>query len=155
MPRIISSARKGRLAIIGDGQNKVDITHVKNAALAHLLALDALQDGRACGKPYFISQDKPVKLWDWINDLLARLNEPTVTRRIPLQKAYRIGGILEGVYKCLPFRGEPPMTRFVAIELGKDHYFSIKAAKDELAYPPEVSIEAGLQELVEALKNSE
>lgn len=39
----------------------------------------------------------------------------------------------------------PPMTRFVALELGKDHWFSIEAARRLLGYRPEAfPMEEGL-----------
>ena len=148
IPRIIERAKKGRLRIVGDGDNLVDITHVANAASAHLLALDALESGTGGGKAYFISQGKPVRLWDWINDLLGRLGIPPVVNKISLKKAYAAGAVLEGIWKVLHLKDEPPMTRFVAVELAKDHYFNIEASRRDLGYEPTVSTEAGLAELV-------
>jgi 2-alkyl-3-oxoalkanoate reductase len=39
------------------------------------------------------------------------------------------------------------MTRFVADELSTAHWFDISAAKRDLGYNPEVSIEEGLERL--------
>ncbi len=152
VPRLVDRACRGRLRIVGDGKNRVDITHVKNAALAHERAFDALESGTAGGKAYFLSQGEPVVLWDWINQLLTRLGEPTVTRTISAQAATRIGACLEWIYKTFHLSGEPAMTRFVAVELSKDHWFDISAARRDLGYTPEVSTEAGLDELVEDWK---
>ena len=44
------------------------------------------------------------------------------------------------------------MTRFVATDLAKDHYFDISAARQNLGYQPTVSTEQGLEELVKALR---
>jgi len=149
VPRIIEQAGRGRLRIVGGGDNLVDITHVTNAASAHLLALDALKRGVGGGNAYFISQGEPVRLWDWINDLLGRLGLPPVVKKVSLKKAYAAGTVLECVWKVLRMKGEPPMTRFVAVELAKDHYFNIEAARRDLGYEPTVSTEAGLKEIVE------
>ncbi len=148
VPRIIEQAGKGRLRIVGEGDNLVDITHVANAASAHLLALGALERGVGGGRAYFISQGEPVRLWDWINDLLGRLGLPSVVKKVSLNKAYAAGAVLECVWKVLHLKGEPPMTRFVAVELAKDHYFNIEAARRDLGYEPTISTEAGLEELV-------
>ena len=43
VPRVLARARAGRLRIVGDGQNKVDMVHVENATDAHLLAERALR----------------------------------------------------------------------------------------------------------------
>jgi 2-alkyl-3-oxoalkanoate reductase len=148
VPRIIESARLGRLTIVGDASNKVDITHVENAADAHINAMDALEQGRAGGKFYFISQGEPVILWEWINDLLAQLGEPVVKKKVSYRSAYLIGATMEFFYKALHLKGEPRMTRFLAMELSKDHYFNITAAKRDLGYHPKISTEEGVRDLV-------
>ncbi len=149
VPRLVQRARQGRLRPIGDGTNRVDITHVKNAAHAHLLALDALQNGKARGKAYFISDGEPVVLWDWIGDLLQRLGEPPLKKPVSAKTAYRAGAILEKIWSTLKLKGEPPMTRFVAVEMSKDHWFDISAARRDLGYTSVVSNETGIQELVD------
>ena len=45
------------------------------------------------------------------------------------------------------------MTRFVATELSKDHWFSIAAAGRDLGYAPVVDNEKALAELVAWLKS--
>lgn len=152
VPRIVARAREGKLRIVGDGTNRVDITHVKNAARAHLQAFDALESGTTTGKAYFISQGEPVVLWDWINGLLERLGEPQITRKLPFAKAYKVGGVLEWVYRTFKLKGEPPMTRFLAIQFAHDHWYDISAARRDFGYEPEVSTEQGLDELVEDYK---
>ncbi len=137
LPQVIRRARSGRLRIVGDGTNRVDTTRVENAAAAHLLALGALVDPEAVNRPYFISQGEPVVLWDWINGLLARLGLPPVRRRVSLAAAYRAGAVCELLWTVLRRRSVPPLTRFVAVELAKSHWFSIAAARRLLGYRPE------------------
>ncbi|MFW5883595.1 MAG: NAD-dependent epimerase/dehydratase family protein, partial [Verrucomicrobiota bacterium] len=136
LPRVVERARAGRLRIVGDGQNKVDITYIENAAQAHLDALAALEAGAAGGKAYFISDGRPVELWPWINGILERLDIPRIERRVPLRAAYAVGAVAETLWRSLPLKGEPPMTRFVATELAKDHWFDISAARRDLHYDP-------------------
>lgn len=156
LPRVIARARTGRLRIVGDGRNRVDITHVRNAAQAHLGALDALRSDRAGGRAYFLSQGEPVVLWDWINELLGRLEIPRLSRRISLRTAYRLGSIAEWIWRTLRLAGEPPMTRFVATELAKDHWFSIAAARRDLHYRPELQSTAdGLHEYTTAWRQAQ
>ena len=154
IPRIVARARAGKLRIIGNGRNRVDITHVVNAAHAHLLAFDALENGNASGRAYFISQDQPVVLWEWINELLTRLNIRPVEKRISLKKAYVLGMGFEGLYKISGLSSDPPMTRFLAVELAKNHFFNIDAARRDLGYEPAINIETGLNQLVEHLNKA-
>lgn len=161
VPRILARARAGRLRIVGEGRNRVDMVHVENAVDAHLLAERALANchqagdnsGTAAGKAYFITNGEPVVLWDWINGLLAALGEPPVTRRISLRAAAAVGAVCEAAWRVLPLRGEPPMTRFVAAELASDHWFSIGAARRDLGYVPRVGMAEGTAALAEALRS--
>lgn len=152
IPRVIGRARQGKLRIVGEGTNKVDIVHVRNAADAQIRALVALEREESCGQAYFITQGEPVLLWEWINGLLEKLDIPTVEKQVSLKAAYRAGAVMEAVWKTFRLKGEPPMTRFVATELAKDHYFDISAARRNLGYQPTVSTEEGVEELVAHLK---
>jgi nucleoside-diphosphate-sugar epimerase len=152
VPRLLARARAGRLRIVGTGANRVDMVHVDNAVDAHLLAEAALRRNRAAGRPYFITNAEPVRLWDWINGLLQAVGEPPVTKRISAGAASAAGALCEAAWKLLPLRGEPPMTRFVAAELAKDHWFDPAAARRDLDYVPRVTMAAGTAELVRALK---
>lgn len=146
LPRVLAKAQAGRLRRVGQGSNRVDITRVENAADAHIQALDALAEGRAGGKAYFLSQGEPVVLWDWVNQLLEACAIPPVRRGVPLPVAYAMGRLLERVWTVGRLSGEPPMTRFVAVELAKDHWFDISQARKDLGYTPERHpTEAGLQ----------
>jgi len=155
VPRVLARARAGRLRIVGDGNNRVDMVHVENAVDAHLLAETALRraESAAAGRAYFITNGEPVVLWDWINDLLRALGEPPVTKRLSLRAATAIGAVCETMWRVLPVGGEPPMTRFVAAELAKDHWFDIAAARRDLGYVSRVTMAAGTAELVASLKS--
>jgi 2-alkyl-3-oxoalkanoate reductase len=154
VPRLLASARAGRLRIVGEGTNRVDMVHVENAADAHMAAERALSQGNrpAGGKAYFITNGEPVVLWEWINGLLAALGEPIVTRKISLRAASAIGRACELAWRLLPVGAEPPMTRFIACELAKDHWFDISAARRDLAYVPRVGMAEGTAQLVASLR---
>ncbi|HND31645.1 MAG TPA: NAD-dependent epimerase/dehydratase family protein, partial [Myxococcota bacterium] len=98
LPRLIDRARRGRLRIVGDGKNKVSLTYIDNAAVAHLQAADRLAPGVSwAGKAYFVNDPEPVVLWEWINQLLGRLDVPQVKGSISPALARTVGGIAEGV----------------------------------------------------------
>lgn len=153
IPRLVERGKKQQLKIVGDGKNRVDISYIDNVADAHLQAADNLEISKtAAGQAYFISQGESVNLWDWINDLFSRLNIAPVTKRISFKKAYFAGMVLEKIYLLLNRRQEPPMTRFVAEQLAKSHWFSIDKARTDLGYNPAVSTEEGMNRMVDWLK---
>ncbi len=154
LPRLIDRARSGKLIQVGDGTNNVDITYVEDAARSHLLAADALQPGSAvAGSVYFISQDAPVNLWEWINNLLHRLNIPPLKHRISLPVARTIGAAMEFVYRTFRLPGEPKMTRFLASELAMDHYYDISRAKRDFDYQPQYSMDKALEKTLAFLQS--
>lgn len=146
VPRIIARAKS--LRQVGGGRNRVDTIYVDNAARAHVLALEALEKNPAIsGRAYFISDDQPIGLWEMVNRILAAGGKPPVTRSISPTAAYCIGAILELTYRAFRISGEPKMTRFVARELATAHWFDISAAKRDLGYTAEISIDEGMQRL--------
>ncbi|WP_309387151.1 NAD-dependent epimerase/dehydratase family protein [Cerasicoccus frondis] len=153
VPRVVAKAKTGRLRIVGEGGNRVDLTHVDNAAAAHLLAFDALNHGTCGGRAYFLSDGEPVVLWDWINDLLRRVGVPPIEKKISAKAATQIGGVCEWGWGAFGLKGEPPMTRFVATELSKSHWFSIDAARRDFGYKPKVDLDKALQDVVADLQS--
>ncbi len=155
LPRVIERAKKGKLVKVGDGTNLVDLTYIDNAAEAHILAAERLlRDGVPQGKAYFISDDAPVNLWGWVDDVLAQLGLPRVGRTISYRKAYAAGALLEVVYRALPLLGEPPMTRFVAGQLARPRYFDISAAKTELSYKPIIASSSAMARTIDYFRKT-
>ncbi len=155
VPRIVDRANNGRLTRVGKGVNKVDMTYIDNVVEAHIQAFNHLDDGAAvAGQAYFISDDEPVNLWDWIDNLLIRLDMPPVKRKVSFPAAYVVGAILEAVYRICNIKSEPPMTRFVASQLATSHYFDISKAKRDFGYKPIVSQKEGLKRLLEVMRST-
>ena len=147
-PRIVDRAKQGKLMRIGPGNNKVDIIYVENAAIAHLQAANQLgPDGRCNGKTYFLGQREPVELWKFIDQVLERSGVPKVKKRISFGLAYKLGQGFEATYRFLGKDDEPRMTRFLACQLGVDHYYDHSRAERDFDYNPTISTEEGLKML--------
>jgi len=141
VPRIVARARAGRLAIVGRGDNEVSLTFVDNAAAAHVDAARALGPGAPhAGRSYFVAQREPVRLWDWVAEVLAGVGAPPVARRVPAGLAYAGGAACEAVWRALRRPGEPPMTRFVARQLATTHTYDLAPAERDFGYRERVSL---------------
>lgn len=148
VPRLIDRARSGQLRRVGSGTNRIDTVYVENAAAAHLLAVDRLVPGSpVAGRAYFITQGEPVNCWEWIDALLSQSGLPPVRKQISFRAAWIAGGILETVYRVLGRSSEPRMTRFLAAQLARDHYFNIDRARQDLGYRPTISTDEGMRRL--------
>jgi nucleoside-diphosphate-sugar epimerase len=154
IPRLVERGKAGKLKIVGNGSNLVDISYIDNVADAHVLAAENLNSSAtAAGNAYFVSQGEPVNLWNWINDLFVRLGIDPVKKKISFRGAYGVGTLLEGIYMWFSIEKEPKMTRFLAEQLAKSHWFSIDKARCDLGYTPRVSTTEGLDRLVEWLSS--
>jgi nucleoside-diphosphate-sugar epimerase len=152
LPRLIQRQRAGKLRVVGDGKNKVDLTFVDNAAIAHLMACDAMSSKRVSGEAYFISDGEPVELWKWIDAFFTKLNVPRVEKRISAGSAYFAGGCMEAAYWLIRKRDEPPMTRFLARALSRSHFYDITKSRRDFGYVPLVNNADGLSKTIEYFK---
>jgi nucleoside-diphosphate-sugar epimerase len=147
--RIISRGHK--LRKIGENDKLIDTIYIDDAANAHILAAKNLSN--AAGKAYFISSGQPIATWTMINHILAAVKLPPIMRTISAKSAYKIGYLLEIIYKLFWIKSEPPLTRWVATELATAHWFNISAAKRDFNYEPKISLEAGLKKLSLSLQS--
>lgn len=145
LPRFVAKFRAGQLRRIGDGDPLVDTVYVDNAAEAHLLAADRLQEGADIGgSSFFITNGEPVGLWSMVDRLLAVAGEGPVEGRVPVPVARLVAWLLEGIHRLFRLRTEPRLTRFVVEEVTRAHWFDISAARQKLGYQPRVSTDQGL-----------
>lgn len=148
IPRLIRRAKSGRLRRVGEGTNEISMSYVENVAQAHLQAAEALTPGSPVGgQCYFINEPQPVRLWDWVNELLNRAGLPALKKHISSKAAYRIGSVFETIYGSLRIRAEPPMTRFLALQLSQSHTYCIAKAQRDFGYDPQISIEEGMNRI--------
>ena len=154
IPRLIDRAQRGQLRRVGDGKNLISTVYVENAARAHLQAADALTlASPVAGQAYFINEPEPVNLWDWVNTLLDRAGLPPVTKSIPAGAATAVGAVLEGIYGLLGIPSEPRMTRFLASQLSRSHWYQVDKARRDFGFEPKVSVEDGLRKVARSLRD--
>jgi nucleoside-diphosphate-sugar epimerase len=155
-PRLVKRHRAKRLMLIGSGDNLVDSTFVDNAARAHLDAAGRLEPGSpAAGRAYFISQGDPRPLGSLLNALLGAAGLPPVERSLPVFAASALARLLEAFYRLFRIEEEPVLTLFLVQQMSSAHYFDISAARRDLGYNPQISIEEGMEKFRLALSGSE
>ncbi len=151
VPGILSRGRGFKR--IGAAKKLVDFTFIEDAAEAHILAAEVLKPGAAvAGKAYFISQDEPMDLWEFINRVLEIGNLPHISASVSPKVAYAAAVLLEILHGTLRLTAEPRITRFLVEELSTAHWFNISAAKRDLNYRPSVNMEQGFERLRESLR---
>jgi len=148
VPGILARGKNGNIRRVGKQGKLVDCTYIDNVVVAHLLAAGALAPGSPLsGKVYFVSQDEPLEIWDFIARVLKCAGLPPVKGTVSPGVAYAAGAVCEKVYKWFPSLGEPPVTRFAAEELATSHWFDNSAARRDFGYRPIVTMEEGFRRL--------
>ena len=144
IPRVIERAKHGRLRLVGEPRNLVDAVYIDNAVDAHIAAFHTLHLGSSVGgKTYFIGNEEPIRMDEMINQILAAANLPPISKRISARTAVIVGTLLELIYHSFGIKSEPPLTRFVALQLSTSHWFNPSAARRDLGYQPRVSMKEG------------
>ena len=92
MPRLIRANKEGKLRLIGNGNNEVDLTSVANVVDAILLSLKI--SGKGLNEIYNISNGEPVNLWEQILFVLQMLNHKVPTKSISFSAAQTIASRL-------------------------------------------------------------
>ncbi len=149
LPRLIERARAGRLVLVDGGKHVVDATYIDNAVDAHILALAAIERGDACGKAYFVAQGEPLTIADLVRKMLQACDQKFAPRSVPRALAVAIGTAVESTCRLIGISKEPPITRFMAEQLGSSHHYDLSAARRDLGYRATVSTEVGMQRLRE------
>ncbi|XP_068596661.1 sterol-4-alpha-carboxylate 3-dehydrogenase, decarboxylating [Brachionichthys hirsutus] len=154
VPVLVDMARRGRMTfIIGDGTNLVDFTFVENVVHGHILAAESLQPGSStCGKAYHITNDEPVRFWDFLSELLVGLGYKPPRYHLPYPLVYGLALLLWLLALILrPLVSfKPTFTPMRVALAGTYHYYSCDRAKRDLGYKPVVGLKEGIQRTVQS-----
>jgi len=146
MPRMIRAYNSDRLKIIGDGKNKGDFTSVKN--LAHIIFLALEKEEQTKQIVFNVTDDKPVILWEFINNSLKKLGLDKVNKKVSYKLAYNVASISEWFNKTFS-KKEPVLTKYGIGVLNFSLTLNIDAAKSQLGYMPIISSDESIDEFVQ------
>ena len=146
MPRLLRAYNENRLKIIGDGKNIGDFTSVKN--LAHIIYLTLQKKEQTSQIVFNVTDDNPVKLWDFINESLEKLGLKTVKRKVPYPVAFSVAALNEWYNKTFS-KKEPVLTKYGVGVLNYSLTLNIDAAKRYLNYKPVITSGESIDEFVE------
>ncbi|XP_058505995.1 sterol-4-alpha-carboxylate 3-dehydrogenase, decarboxylating [Solea solea] len=154
VPILVDTARRGKMKFkIGDGTNLVDFTFVENVVHGHILAAEHLRpDSPICGKPYHITNDEPVRFWDFMSEVLVGLGYAAPRYRLPYTFVYGLAVLLWLLALILrPLVSfKPTFTPMRVALAGTHHYYSCDRAKQDMSYKPVVSLKEGIARTVQS-----
>ena len=143
LPNLVDAIEAGRFAWVGGGRHLTSTTHVTN--VVHGLLLGAAH-GRA-GEAYFVTDGDPVVFRDFVTRLVSTRGVEPPSRSIPVPAATAAAVVCEALWRSLPLRGAPPLTRTAVWLSSLETTIDISKARSELGYAPVVEVDTGLEEL--------
>jgi len=142
---ILDRARAGRLPLIGSGTALIDTTFVDNAVDALVAAVDAC--GPVHGEALVVSNGEPRPVGEILQRVCLAAGVPGPRRRVPRGMAAAAGVAAETVWRVARRPGVPPITRFLAEQLGTAHWFDQRRTRVALSWSPRVSMDEGFERL--------
>ena len=152
MPRLIKAHSDGRLKIIGNGENKVDLTSVNNVVESIILSMNAPDE--ALNNSYNITDRNPVILWTSINSVLKGIGKEKVNKTVNFRVAYFAAFLLEFVSRWIT-KKEPSLTRYSVGVLSKNFTLDVSKAEKLLNYNPVITTEKSIEEFINWYKENE
>jgi nucleoside-diphosphate-sugar epimerase len=142
---IVARARAGRLPMIGTGAALVDTTYLDNAVDALVAAVDRC--GPVHGESRVVSNGEPRPVGEILRQVCAAAGVPPPSRHIPLRSAVFAGFLVEKLWAATRADGQPPMTAFLAEQLGTAHWFDQRRTREVLRWSPRISLDEGFARL--------
>ena len=143
--RIVSRARAGRLAIVGSGAALIDTTYIDNAADALVAALDRAPE--LGGRTLVVSNGQPRPVRELVNRIVIAAGVEPPRIKVPYQVARTGGLVVERIWERQGREDDPPMTSFLAEQLGTAHWFDQRETRRALGWEPAVSLAEGFRRL--------
>jgi sterol-4alpha-carboxylate 3-dehydrogenase (decarboxylating) len=147
---------------IGDNAVVHDWVYVENAAHAQVLAVKALLDsrGEAGGEAYFVTDGKPVKLWDFVRKIWSAAGDETCNGVgrivVPWWIVLAFAMTIEVLFRVLTLgRVKPPLSRLHFEYMKAGGWLDIGKAKERLGYEPLVPTDEGIKRTVEWFEKGE
>jgi nucleoside-diphosphate-sugar epimerase len=143
--RIVDRARAGRLATVGSGAALIDTTYVDNAADALVAAIDRAPE--LGGRAFVVTNGEPRPVRELLNRIVRSAGLEPTRLRVPYHAARGGGFVAERIWERRGSAEDPPMTSFLAEQLGRAHWFDQRETRVALGWEPKVNVAEGFENL--------
>ena len=151
VPEAKRMVERGAFVWIDGGRARTSTTHVQNLVHATRLALEK----GGSGQVYFVTDGEIYDFKTFVTRLLAAHGVTPPNRSLPGWLVRPLAAAVEGSWRLLRLRGQPPLTRHAVALLCCDCTLRADKARRELGYAPQIGVEEGLRQLAEASAQAE
>jgi nucleoside-diphosphate-sugar epimerase len=146
LPRILKALDAGRVAIIGRGDNLLNVVYAGDVAEG---AIRAANHPRAKGEAYNLSSEGEITQGDFLDLLADALERPRIRGHVSYSFAYWGGFISEVIGRMIRMRRPPHLTRYAVALVGRSTRFSIAKAREHLGWQPRTGAHEGVRRTLE------
>lgn len=145
-PRLHRLLTRGRIAVLGDGNNAFYAVFAADLARACLMAAD---NERAIGQAYNCADGRPITQKDFLGLWAEEFHCSPPQRKVPYRLAMTAGFVCECIGRLFRFRHAPSITRHSVWILGRCVFFPTDKIRRELGWSPKTSYAEGVRCAVE------
>ena len=146
LPRFFKALGARRVAIIGRGDNFLNIVYVGDVAEGAILA--ANHPG-ARGRAYNLSSEGEVTQRQFMDLFTGATGLPRVARHLPFSVAFGAAFVGEVAARAIRLRRSPHITRYAVSLVGRSTRFSTERARAELGWSQQTPPAEGLRQTLE------
>jgi nucleoside-diphosphate-sugar epimerase len=152
LPRIIKALQAGRISLIGEGANLLNLVYAGDVAEGAILAAN---NPIARGQAYNLCSEGELTQEQFLKSVTDAISLPAVRRRMPFWLAYTGGFMSEIIAKAIRLKRPPYVTRYAVALVGRPTRFSIQKARQQLDWAPHVRAEDGIRRTLEWMRRTE
>ena len=149
LPRMIHALRHGRVALVGSGENRLNMVHARDVADG---AIAAACVPAAAGELFNLASTGEMTQRQFFDFLAEALDLPRVKRHVPFRVADTFAFLLEAAGRGTGRKQAPAITRSGISLLSRSTMLSSEKAHRTLGWQPRIRIEEGLTETLNWLK---
>jgi nucleoside-diphosphate-sugar epimerase len=123
----------------------VDSTYIDNAASGVVAAMDRARDVH--GQAFVLTNGQPRPVGELMRRIVMAAGMVPPTLKVPFAAAKAGGSAVDALWARRSTDREPPMTRFLAEQLGTAHWFDQRETQAALRWKPSVSLSEGFVRL--------
>ncbi|MBX3722609.1 MAG: NAD-dependent epimerase/dehydratase family protein [Turneriella sp.] len=140
LPVLVDMIRQKKFMWMDHGAKNTHTTHILN--VAHAVEL-ALKKGNG-GEVYFVTDDEKTTFREFLGRYIATQGIQPPGKSIPGAVARALAAVVEGIWKLLRLKNEPPLTRFAAAIMSRHCTIRIDKIRRDMGYKPIVTVAEGL-----------
>lgn len=150
MPRLIQGIKDKRLAVVEQGTNLLNLSHIDNVVDGIRLAAS---NDKAIGQAFNLTDGSKITTRRFLEDIISIIGIEYKLRSFPYVPAYSFAYLCELYAKFRRYKVDPLLTRYTVRMAKYDQVFNTSKAAFQLGYRPKVSYKSGMAAQVGYIRN--